>query len=336
MNVGVYIPNWVGDAVMALPFLAHCRDSHVNDRIVAIAREWVVPVVKNSPFINDMLRIANNEDKGVAGATQIGRQLKSKELDRLYLLSGSWRSAYIGWFSGAEERIGYTGQGRSPLLTEIITPPSEKTHRSKRYLNLLKEYDTTAELTAQIAVTDDEVASAKVLLESLNMASPLAIFSGSMAPSRRPPTTLWKGIIEFALNSGISVLLVGGKRDVPIAMELMESFPARNLKSVCGKTSLRETIALISQCAGAIASDSGLGHISANLGVPTVSLFGAGDPEVTAPFGNSTKIIFQNVHCSPCKKNQCHNSDMPLLCHTTMDPGQVWEAYSVVSGSEKS
>ena len=336
MNIGVYIPNWVGDSVMALPFITHCRATHQMDHIIAIAREWVVPVLKNSTILNDMLIIGKDEDKGVVGATQIGRQLKSKELDRLYLLSGSWRSAYIGWFSGAKERIGYTGQGRSPLLTEVITPPSEKTHRSKRYLNLLKEYDTTAELTAPISVTDDEVTSAKVLLESLNMVSPLAIFSGSVASSRRPPTTIWKGIIEFAFNSGVSVLLIGGKRDVPIATELMEFFPAENLKSVCGKTSLQETIALISQCAGAIASDSGLGHISANLGVPSVSLFGAGDPEVTAPLGSRTKIIFQNVHCSPCKKNQCQNSDEPLLCHTTMDPGQVWETYSVISGSKKS
>ena len=336
MNIGVYIPNWVGDAVMALPFLAHCRATHQMDHIVAIAREWVVPVLKNSTILNDMLIIGKDEDKGVVGAIQIGRQLKSKELDCLYLLSGSWRSAYIGWFSGAKERIGYTGQGRSPLLTEVITPPSEKMHRSKQYLKLLKEYDTTAKLTTPIAVADDEVSSAKVILESLNMASPLAIFCSSVAPSRRPPRTLWKGIIEFALNGGVDVLLIGGNRDIPIAMELMEYFPAGNLQSVCGRTSLRESIALISQCAGAIASDSGLGHISANLGVPTVSLFGAGDPEITAPLGDRTKIIFQDVYCSPCKKNQCHNSDEPLFCHTTMDPGQVWEAYLVISGSEKS
>ena len=200
----------------------------------------------------------------------------------------------------------------------------------------MKEYDTTAKLTAPIAVTDDEVASAKVLLQSLNVASPLAIFCSSVAPSRQPPTALWKGIIQFALNGGVDVLFIGGKGDIPIAMELMENFPAGKLQSVCGRTSLRESIALISQCAGAIASDSGLGHISANLGVPTVSLFGAGDPEITAPLGDRTKIIFQDVYCSPCNKNQCHNSDEPLLCHTIMDPGQVWEAYSVISGSEKS
>ena len=336
MNIGVYIPNWVGDAVMALPFLAHCRDAHENDHIVAIAREWVAPVVINSPFINDLFRIGFDEDKGIVGASKIGRQLRPKEFDCLYLLSRSWRSAYIGWFSAAKERIGYTGQGRSPLLTEVITSPSEKMHRSKRYLNLLKGYDTTAELTASIVVTDNEVASAKVLFQSLNMASPLAVFPGSLASSRQPPFTLWKGIIEFALNGGVAVILIGGKRDIPMATKLMEHFANGALQSVCGKISLRESIALISQCCGVIASDSGLGHVSVNLGVPTVSLFGAGDPEITAPLGRCNEIIFQGVHCSPCRKNQCHNSDEPLLCLTAVDPGKVWEAYSVVSGSEKS
>ena len=185
-----------------------------------------------------MLIIGKDEDKGVVGATQIGRLLKLKELDCLYLLSGSWRSAYIGWVSGAKKRIGYTGQGRSLFLTEVITPPSEKMHRSKQYLKLLKENDTTTTLTAPITVADHEVSSAKLILESLNMASPLAIFCSSVAPSRQPPTTLWKGIIEFALNGGVDVLFIGGKGDITNAMELMENFPAGKLQSECSRTCL--------------------------------------------------------------------------------------------------
>jgi ADP-heptose:LPS heptosyltransferase len=50
-------------------------------------------------------------------------------------------------------------------------------------------------------------------------------------------------------------------------------------------------MALISMCNGALAADSGLGHISANLGIPTVSLFGAGDSDSTGPIGLKTRIV---------------------------------------------
>ena len=120
---------------------------------------------------------------------------------------------------------------------------------------------------------------------------------------------------------------MGGKKDILLADEVISEFKEQSVKSLCGEMTLRESIAIISICSGAIATDSGLAHIAANLGLPTVSLFGAGDPDVTAPIGKKTDIIFQNVHCSPCKKNWCRNNDEPLLCLTEMSPERIWNRY---------
>ena len=73
-----------------------------------------------------------------------------------------------------------------------------------------------------------------------------------------------------------------------------------------------------------IATDSGLGHVSANLGVPTISLFAAGNPLVTAPVGEKIKVINKNIYCQQCGEKKCKD---PLICLNNIDPNSVWESY---------
>ena len=61
----------------------------------------------------------------------------------------------------------------------------------------------------------------------------------------------------------------------------------------------------MSVCKYAIAADSGLGHISSILGIPTVSFFGAGRSIVTKPIGRQNVVIDKSERCNPCKKNIC-------------------------------
>lgn len=129
------------------------------------------------------------------------------------------------------------------------------------------------------------------------------------------------------------ILILGGKGDQSRAEILVEAAQKANIHTVAGHYGLRKSMALISICRGAVGADSGLGHISANLGVPTVSLFGAGDPESTGPIGIKTQIINKNVHCSPCLKNKCHNRSEPLLCLEKIQPKSPWDELSILIDS---
>jgi len=44
--------------------------------------------------------------------------------------------------------------------------------------------------------------------------------------------------------------------------------------------------------------------------------------------GLKTRIIDENVHCSPCLKNKCHNSIEPLLCLEKTHPDLPWKLLS--------
>ena len=97
---------------------------------------------------------------------------------------------------------------------------------------------------------------------------------------------LRKLVIELGLNAKNDIILIGGKEDILIANELVRETNNKRIKSVCGKTTLRESIALIHLCSGAIAADSGLGHVAANLGLPRTNLaFELAQPRFPGMYG---------------------------------------------------
>jgi heptosyltransferase-2 len=54
-----------------------------------------------------------------------------------------------------------------------------------------------------------------------------------------------------------------------------------------------------------LTNDSGAMHVAAALGVPTVAIFGATDPEATGPVGPAVRIVREPVECSPCFLREC-------------------------------
>ena len=65
MNIGIYSPNWVGDAVMALKFIGQLRKQYADDELIVIAKDWVADIYDNHPLINKVLPVQKNELNGV-------------------------------------------------------------------------------------------------------------------------------------------------------------------------------------------------------------------------------------------------------------------------------
>ena len=322
MNIGIFVPNWVGDAVMAFPFINVIRRECPNDRIIIIGRAWVTELFKHHPAVDEIISLTHS--RGPIGTTRAGLNLRKLNLGVTYLLSDSWRCAYLARLFASDCRIGFRGQWRSALLTRAEYRPRGPLHRSERYLRLIGSPEIG--LFDGLAISQEESAWGRAEMGNLGLKSPLAVFPSSVAQSRRVPINKW---IEILTNSGRvekEVLFFGSDREQDVAKALTEQLDSA--VSICGNYTLRKSVILISLCEGAIGTDSGLGHIAANLGLPTLSLFGAGDPAHTAPQGPRAKVVRTGVHCSPCRKNVCGNWKEPLLCLTSLDAKEVWETYS--------
>jgi ADP-heptose:LPS heptosyltransferase len=61
--------------------------------------------------------------------------------------------------------------------------------------------------------------------------------------------------------------------------------------NLAGRTDLSLAAALLMRASVFIGNDSGLGHIAAAVGRPTMTVFGPGRPERYRPWGSKTEVV---------------------------------------------
>ena len=124
MRLGVMLPNWVGDVVMATPALRALRKLiGPEGQLIGIMRPYVAEVLEGNPWLDQ--QILYNKASNRFGLTnpEVFREVRAAQLDRIVLLTNSMRTAWIAWRSGARERIGFGNEGRWLLLTKSLRQP---------------------------------------------------------------------------------------------------------------------------------------------------------------------------------------------------------------------
>jgi ADP-heptose:LPS heptosyltransferase len=91
------------------------------------------------------------------------------------------------------------------------------------------------------------------------------------------------------------VALVGTAED----MARCGPFPA-HVRSLVGRLSLRQTAGAMAAGAAVVANDSGLGHVAAALGVPTVLIFGPTPADTLGRFPPNVTVLRPTAGCAPC------------------------------------
>ncbi|MGC9195954.1 MAG: glycosyltransferase family 9 protein [Syntrophobacteraceae bacterium] len=119
---------------------------------------------------------------------------------------------------------------------------------------------------------------------------PVFIHPGSGGRRKVWPLAKWRGLIDWARRElSAQVLLSIGPADAYID-ELAEAVRPWEIPVVSG-LSLPGLSALLCLCALYIGSDSGVSHLAAAVGVPTLAIFGPTDPCIWAPGGKRAKAV---------------------------------------------
>jgi ADP-heptose:LPS heptosyltransferase len=130
----------------------------------------------------------------------------------------------------------------------------------------------------------------------------------------------WGGYEALAgLLPGVSVLL--GAREE--SREWMSRCQTRI--DLCGKTTLREAAGVIAGSLGFVGIDTGLAHVAAAVGTPTVVLFGATSEVKNRPLGPRVRVLTREVDCRPCQMTRRWETCTRWRC-MGFDPEEVAEA----------
>src|SRR5262245_49058427 len=175
MRLGVFLPNWVGDVVMATPALRTMRKFVGNEgQLIGIMRPYVAEVLAGTTWLDD--RIIYDKPKGWLGVAtrDVYQSLRAAKLDRVVLLTNSLRTAWMAWGSGARERFGSRGQARTWLLTNGYDQPLAADGGPLATIDGYRQLAEAAGCEAtsprlELATTDEDEAAADAVWQRLRL-----------------------------------------------------------------------------------------------------------------------------------------------------------------------
>lgn len=127
-------------------------------------------------------------------------------------------------------------------------------------------------------------------LEPLGGQAPVALHPGSGSPKKNWPLDRWLALAEGFLANGHPLLVIGGESDAPQLSEVRRRFVGRDVR-ILDHVPLPVLGATLAGCRLFLGHDSGISHLAAAAGAPSVLLFGPTDPSVWAPANPGAHVI---------------------------------------------
>lgn len=317
-------PNWLGDAVMALPAMAAVRARHPDAFLAVAAAPSIAPLFREQTS-------ARADGVIVVDGPREIETLREAAFDAALLFPNSFRSALHARRAGIAQRWGYAAGFRAPLLTRRVRRPRAKVHQTAYYAELVRGLGmTVADTPPCVRVTAPTASRAAALLESGGAPAAAAIvgFAPGAAyghAKRWPPSRVADVITRLVRERDATCVLVGAAGDRPAGREIEDALP-RDLRPInlIGRTDLRVFAGVLARCRAFVSNDSGAMHLAAALGVPVTAIFGPTDERVTAPVG-SHDVLLHQVFCRPCMLREC---PIDHRCMTGITADAVFEAVS--------
>jgi lipopolysaccharide heptosyltransferase II len=301
----VRTPNWLGDAVMALPAIGAVRSAFGSAHMTVAAIPSIAPLFeeRTNAWQDAVLTISDPRHEP--------HTLAAGQFDAVLLLPNSFRSAWAARRASIAQRWGYSGHLRAWVLTRAVHPPRGRVHQSVYYLELIRGLGLpTPEELPRIAITPQTQTRAAALLADRGI--PSGARAVGFAPGaayghakRWPPRRVTDVIVRLTREQGVHCILVGAAADREAGREIESSLP-HDVRAVnlIGRTDLRLVSGVMARCSAFVSNDSGAMHLAAALGVPVAAIFGPTDDRVTAPLGDHDVLIHQ-VFCRPCMLREC-------------------------------
>ena len=292
----ILAPNWLGDAIMALPAIRDVRRHFSGQTITVAARPSIAPVFR---AVADIDRIV---------VLDRGKEASQLRGDIGILLPNSFRSAWILRKAGIKERWGYRSDFRRPLLTRSVSKPRGRVSFPEYYSNLVRQLGIeTGPLTAHVKAPAAASAAAMELLRERGWKAgqPLVGIAPGAAfgHAKRWSPKRYAELASQLVDAGVACVIAGRSEDRDAA---------RNIKGIdlIGQTDLTLLMGVLSHCNVVVANDSGALHLAAALGVPVVGIWGPTHERYSTPVtpyedSRTVAALSESVFCRPCFLADC-------------------------------
>ena len=331
----VHCPNWVGDLVMATPSLRTIRENNPEAHIAVMVRPQIRQVIDGLPYWDEVIEYDSKLlHRGLKGKIQIIKKLKASKFALSIILPNSFSSAAISYLAAIPNRIGYSTNWRGFMLTHAIPPPRKNGKQIPipmvdRYLNICEHlnYTISSKKTTLCFSNGTRKQVNKLYQEwGIDLKKPLvSIFPGASFGSSKcwPPENFARVGDALIEKYGVQIVIIPGPGEEEIALCIESYMHHRPVNFVKEIISLEFLKAIISDSALVITNDTGPRHFAVAFDRPVVVIMGPTDPRYTDYNLNKTKILREDVQCSPCHLKVCPTDHR---CMRNISPDRVIEA----------
>jgi heptosyltransferase-2 len=335
MNIAVFLPNWVGDAVMATPALRAIRRHFDNAQIVGVLRPYVASVVEGRDWLDEM--IFADGKSWPQRIPAVAWQLRRRKIDLAILFTNSFRTALISWLGGCKKRIGHALHGRSFLLTEKVSPLRDARGKllPSPVIDAYNQLAIRAGCPApghrmELFTTPNDEAAADAVWQSEGLdrfAEVICLNPGAaFGASKHWPSEYFTQVArDLTRHRGSGVLVLCGPSEREQCRRIVAGADHPHVRGLHGHPlSLGLTKACVRRADLLITTDSGPRHFAAAFNRPVLSLFGATHIAWTETYFPRAVHLQKKLDCGPCQKRVC-----PLghhRCMKELTPGQVFAA----------
>lgn len=303
-SIAVIQTAFLGDFVLALPLLQIIRNNAPKSKISVVCTPVSSETASLASAIdNIVIYDKRNKHKGMKGIKLLAQNLKSADVDLIIAPHRSFRTTLLAKLTGAKYSVGFDKNAFSFLYSKKIAYELKK-HEIERNISLLAAFDSvnTDYNSVDVNFAKKDVDLVDSLLKENNIGSKQSFVV--IAPGSVWATKKWK-IEHFAKLSsmlkekGEQVVVIGSKAEKEDADLLAKQTGALNL---CGKTSIPQSIYLLSRAKLLITNDSAPTHFAGLVACPTITLYGPTVPEFGfAPVGKNDRCLaISDLECRPC------------------------------------
>jgi heptosyltransferase-2 len=301
---------WIGDFVRGHTVVRVLKQRWPNRPIDLLATSLCAPLVDYMPGVRSGIvwdlprgRLALARQRGLAGL------LRERNYRTALVLPGTWKSAIAPALAGIPERVGFFGELRFGLLNRLRW--GERALPRFIDKNASLALPDGAPLPAQWPVPQLQVPAAAISrwrqANALGTNPAVALAPGSVGASKR--WTYYAETARLLAERGLDVWVVGGPTEKALAADIAAA-GGPNVRDLTG-TDLRNGILAMAAAGVAISNDSGLMHIAAAIGTPTLGIFGPTSPYLWAPLNGLAATVQTKTPppCEPCQRTICTMND---------------------------
>ena len=315
-------------------------------RISFLTSKEFVSLVDGHPAVDEVLSFDRRGGEGISDLVKkIHLVHKKHKIDLILDLHATLRSWHLRQrLLTIPQLVVDKRRWERFLLTKIRIPILKKLFQKNilglepQVVRILKDLEGVFGDRRSVRRTRDFRKGSHGELTSLKASTPYQLPKGYivLAPSASFIDKRWniESFVELAkkllLDSTCNVVILAGPTDdFCQAFNVIENERLFNLQ---GKTSLSESMFILSQAQVCIGNDSGMNHIAEAYGVPCVTIFGPTDPLFGfAPHGDKSITLSKDLWCKPCSttgSKPCFRERR--FCMDMISVEEVYSAYQKV------